>query len=509
MIIIQYIPTAIFSLLIVVNFIYYLFQGYLIQIDIIKWIYLLSSLGLINQFILFWENWEKKLKWIRLLVDAIILSLILYLVPSGQQIAQFFILIYLLYAGLSYGTRSNYWLALYFYGFSSIILVVDSPSITIGVLLNLLTMGASYLIMVILSQFVYRFIEDTKVENTDLETLNAAIFEQTKFGLIITNLEGEIINANPTAKKIFSQYKLEFKSSNDSIYEIWPELRSLSLSEENTEDLDLIRRVDEDYFFYKVKFNRLPIHKQQGYLHFYTIEDRTILEKLEQAKRQSEKMAAVGTLAAGIAHEIRNPLTGISGALQLLEPNLQSEEEKKLYKIVFREIDRLNNLISEFLDYSRPELPLPSEPISVTQVLKDCLSIIKNDSRFKFLENMNWPDFPDFWMLGFADKLKQVFLNILVNSAQALEKSETKFIKVSMMEDDAHIIIKIIDSGIGMDKKTKEKIFEPFHTTKPKGTGLGMAVTLKIIEQHRGQILVESQPNEGTQIELRFPIVIK
>jgi two-component system sensor histidine kinase PilS (NtrC family) len=139
--------------------------------------------------------------------------------------------------------------------------------------------------------------------------------------------------------------------------------------------------------------------------------------------------------------------------------------------------------------------------------LEDSIAVIKQDCRFPFLNCISTDIKPQAKILGYSDKLKQVFINILVNAAQALETVEKKELRVSLELGSDQVLISFIDTGIGMSEQTMQKIFEPFHTTKPKGTGLGMAIVLKIIELHKGKIFVESQVGLGTKIELHFPRV--
>lgn len=224
--------------------------------------------------------------------------------------------------------------------------------------------------------------------------------------------------------------------------------------------------------------------------------------------RQSEKMAAVGQLAAGIAHEIRNPLASMSGSIQLLEssfPNAESEE-RRLMKIVIREIDRLNNLITEFLDFVRPDV-LRDDPVDLNSLLRDVMEMCRlNPSLRKdvvqVIDLQATRSIP-----GNRDKLKQAILNIVINAYQAMnDQSEVKEPKIVIKTIDREhaVVLTIRDHGCGMDEVGLRRMFEPFHTTKPKGTGLGLAITHKIIESHAGRIFVESTKGVGTEFTLEF-----
>lgn len=242
----------------------------------------------------------------------------------------------------------------------------------------------------------------------------------------------------------------------------------------------------------------------RGYI--VTFHDLTRVRRLEFAMRQSEKMAAVGQLAAGIAHEIRNPLASMSGSIQLLESNFPSEqsEERRLMRIVLREIDRLNNLITEFLDFVRPDV-IKEDPVDVNAVLRDVLEMAKlNPSIRKDIQQV--VDLRSTRIIqGHRDKLKQAIINIVINAYQAMTDSQNPTLEVRTFDrDDDAVVVVIKDHGSGIDAVGLRRIFEPFHTTKPKGTGLGLAITHKIIENHSGRIYVESSKGVGTEFTLEF-----
>ncbi|MDX9730393.1 MAG: ATP-binding protein [Bdellovibrionales bacterium] len=238
-----------------------------------------------------------------------------------------------------------------------------------------------------------------------------------------------------------------------------------------------------------------------------TFDDLTRVRRLEFAMQQSEKMAAVGQLAAGIAHEIRNPLASMSGSIQLLDASFSREqaEEKQLMRIVLREIDRLNNLITEFLDFVRPAV-LKEDPVDINVVLRDVLEMAKmNKALRQDIEQV--VDLQAQKIIpGHRDKLKQALLNIIMNAYQAMTDSENAKIEVRSFDREQSVVVTIRDHGCGMDAVGLRRIFEPFHTTKPKGTGLGLAITHKIIENHSGSIFVESTKGVGTEFTLEFKL---
>jgi len=503
------IPSFVYFAFILMSIGLYLNQGYLVQIQTLKTLYLVSFLGIIyhgygNYCFLTQISIPKWYRSLSLLIDLILLLSILYFIPSGHMLALYFTLIYGLYVGVEFGKlMGSLYAAILFIGISTI-LFLQSEVNSAPLLMNIMIIGSSFFIVNILSGLIVSVFDDQKHENEKLQHINSAILNNAPIGFMVTDELGSIISVNPVIKDIFKRLSPDFPLNKyEFATEVLPELRSLDANDKT--GISIIRKISDLFIFLKAKVINLQFSHLTDKLFLYVIEDRTEIEKAEMAKRQSEKLAAIGTLAAGIAHEIRNPLTGMSGALQLLEPNLDSEESKKLAKIVYREIDRLNFLITEFLDYSKPDFTPPTDRVALKRILEDCILVIKQDPRFPFLGDMRLECYGDYFVLGYVDKLKQVFLNVLVNAAQAMEASLRKEMKVSIKEISNLVVVEVIDTGVGMSAETKVKIFEPFHTTKPKGTGLGMAIVLKIIELHKGHIFVESHLGQGTKIEIRFP----
>ncbi|MEK6628657.1 MAG: ATP-binding protein [Bdellovibrionota bacterium] len=245
-------------------------------------------------------------------------------------------------------------------------------------------------------------------------------------------------------------------------------------------------------------------------LNLYLVKDVTDLRILEKQLKEKEKLAAVGTLAAGIAHEIRNPLAGISGSIQMLSQDTSDPTQKKLMDIVLREIDRLNLLITEFLDYAKPEKK-PDTEVDLAKIIDEVINSLKQhpDLAPGFLWKIDISSSlkSKAMIIGFSEKLKQAFLNIMINAIQAMKNSNHPSLEVSLVNDNTSVILSIKDTGLGMSEENRKKMFEPFHTTKPKGTGLGLAITHKILDLHKAEIIVKSELNIGTEFIIKFPLV--
>ncbi|MBL1215722.1 MAG: PAS domain S-box protein [Ignavibacteriae bacterium] len=236
------------------------------------------------------------------------------------------------------------------------------------------------------------------------------------------------------------------------------------------------------------------------------IKDYTEMKRLQQQVDQSEKLAVIGQLAAGVAHEIGNPLTSISSLVQILQRKTKEEFTSQQLAIIKENIDRITRIVRELVDFSRT----PSHDkqfIQITDVIKTALGIVKYDKRVKrvdFITSFD-PNIPAVKIV--PDQLLQVFVNILINSLDAIN-GEGK-IEVTTNKDDEYIYIEITDDGCGMDEETVNKIFNPFFTTKEvgKGTGLGLSVSYGIIKKFKGDIIVDSQINEGSKFLVKIPMI--
>ncbi|MBI4406084.1 MAG: hypothetical protein HY537_18135 [Deltaproteobacteria bacterium] len=236
-------------------------------------------------------------------------------------------------------------------------------------------------------------------------------------------------------------------------------------------------------------------------------QDVTKLLHLEEKLKQNEKLAAVGQLAAGIAHEIRNPLASTSAAIELLKGSLQitDPENQKLMDIALREIDRLNRLLSEFLDFVKP-VRIRFEQVRLNDILAEVVMALRRSKEIKPGISILDKFASETLVYGNPEKLKQVAWNLLLNAIQAVSASGAIEIGCSCGENHT-VLLWIEDNGCGMSDEIKAHLYEPFFTTKDKGTGLGLATVYKIVEAHHGEIRVISAIGKGTRIEIILPSI--
>ncbi len=241
-------------------------------------------------------------------------------------------------------------------------------------------------------------------------------------------------------------------------------------------------------------------------IHF---QDLTELRRMEQAVQRSERLASIGRLAAGVAHEIRNPLASISGSVEILRTLPEADEDtKQLVDITVREVDRLNELITALLDYARPPSS-ESNNILLSEQVQEVARAFASGVKQSPIEVLTDVD-PDVRVRGSAGQLRQVLWNLLRNAAEAMPGGGR--ISITLTQDELtsgeqEAVLAVADTGVGISREDQEHIFEPFFSKgKKSGTGLGLATVARAVEDHHGLIEVQSQPGNGTTFTIRLPL---
>jgi two-component system sensor histidine kinase HydH len=234
------------------------------------------------------------------------------------------------------------------------------------------------------------------------------------------------------------------------------------------------------------------------------LRDLREIRDLQEKVRRSERLASLGRLAAGVAHEIRNPLSSIRGFAQFFMQRFKGREKEEEYaSVMVKEVDRLNRVITELLDFARPKEPR-REPHSLEEILEHTLEVLKPELAKKKaeVEKQVERELPPARVD--RDQLSQAFLNLLINSLEAMEEGGKIRVGLKRVGQDS-IEVSIGDTGKGIPGEDMEKVFEPFFSTKRKGTGLGLAIVHQIVDGHGGDIQVESREGEGTTFQITLP----
>ncbi len=338
-----------------------------------------------------------------------------------------------------------------------------------------------------------------------LEEIQKHLANSMKSGLITLDLDGNILYYNIAALGILGDI---IKSSyGKNIYKILPQLDGLlndcsSNKESRRHEIVLKQNGKEivlgiSCFLIEDQFSGKLLGKGMIF------QDITEIKAQEEKLRLIDRLAALGEMAAGLAHEIRNPLASISGAAEFLEQSdLTLPEGKKLLKIIQREVERLTKLTSSFLLYGRPEKKELKE-INIKNEIQSVLELIRRRKDKKNLKIELKAD-DKLSLLMEPDMFRQVLLNCLLNSIEAVPENEGR-VEIHCKNTDGKLFIAIKDNGCGIDEKEITRVFDPFFTTKPNGTGLGLSIVHRIVTELGGTIHISSQKNKGTTCEFIFP----
>ncbi len=246
------------------------------------------------------------------------------------------------------------------------------------------------------------------------------------------------------------------------------------------------------------------------------VKDMSLLKELEKTSRQTDHLNTLEALAIGMAHEIRNPLGGIRGSAQLLLKELEHDDQREYLKVVIAEVDRINRLVKRMMDFTRPP-SIDIRKINIHKVLNGILILQKEllASKGIGVQQFYDPSLPD--IEADEDQLVQVFLNLIKNAIEA--SPQKKGIRLSTRvssgyaiksRKDPHprqsIIVEIADSGMGIEDKALASLFTPFYTTKSRGSGMGLPISLKIVENHHGKIQITSEKGAGTTVQVFLPV---
>lgn len=360
-----------------------------------------------------------------------------------------------------------------------------------------------------LSSYLSRELQKERVELVKLRNLSDIILKNISSGVLTLDTESRIVYANPAAERILQQVK----GSMLGVY--WPGLIWGKIDEEIVKlfineaklpagveiKLDLS---SEKKLILNFSYSDLTDEKNNIVGGVLTFVDLTRLKELELELCQREKLSAMGEMAVSIAHEIRNPMASIRGALEVLrEKGKFQVEGEKLVEVVFKESDRLNRILEDFLKYAKDRKP-DIKHEDAAKLIDEVWLLARQGEMWhkgiKLQKNLN----PLQVVLHVdRDQMKQVFYNLFINAMEAMPRGG--IINVDVEDKNFEVVIKVKDDGIGISKEMLDKTFQHFQSTKLHGLGMGLAITRRIIEAHNGTIDLYSEQGKGTTVTITLP----
>ncbi|MCY9665429.1 PAS domain S-box protein [Paenibacillus alginolyticus] len=346
-----------------------------------------------------------------------------------------------------------------------------------------------------------------ETELRETKELLESFINNTTDAICVLDQRFKVISVNSAYEKVFGWNQDELQNKPLPIYpdfleEHHKEIRDLLKAGNQISGLETVR-IRKDGQLIHVSVTKTPIKNEKGKIIGFAGITRDITERkrTEELLRKSDKLSVAGQLAAGLAHEIRNPLTSLRGFLQLLQNDMKGKQH--YFDIMLSELDRINFIVSEFLVIAKPEAIQykKSDLINILQTVIALLDTQANLCNVQLLLEFE-SDIPEF--ICSEMHLKQLFINLVKNAIEAITKDGHIKITVSMQGSEM-IRVRTQDNGCGIPEERVKQLGEPFYTTKEKGTGLGLMMCFKIVEAHRGTMSIQSRIGEGTIIDVFLP----
>lgn len=336
------------------------------------------------------------------------------------------------------------------------------------------------------------------------------LFNHLSTAVVLLNSSGQILHLNPAAERLLSlslntgvskelgQLIDLPKELEQAIQEVGKTARTIKIREAHL-------NASPDPLMVQVEL--APIGSPEKPVAIMVLlEELSMTQALQEENRVRDRLSMIGTLASGLAHEIRNPLGGIRGAAQMLARENKNQEYHEYTSIIISEVDRLNGLVTELLDFSKPK-PIKKTTVNVNKILSEMITLQAENLRKSKINLMNLfdPSLPP--VLGHGPSLKQAFLNIFKNSVEAMPQGGTltvgtsfhSNVRILLGEGKAGAMAEIYfkDSGMGIAPENMNSLFTPFFSTKDKGAGLGLMMTQRIVKEHQGSLKVTSKLKKG------------
>ena len=376
-------------------------------------------------------------------------------------------------------------------------------TVVMGIILLLI--GFAGIILLFVSQS-YR---TTKASLSKVKAFSDNLVENVPIGLIAIDDNQKIASFNNVAEAVLG-ISIENAMGKEA-KEILPKDLMEKIDNLNSEDGAIEKEID----CLVQAGKRIPLLVSTSFLYdenrtflgiVLLFKDLSEVQALRKEIARNQRLASIGRLAAGVAHEIRNPLSSIKGfATYFKERYRDNKDDQQTADIMIREVERLNRVVGQLLEFARP-ITISKKAASVDTVIKDSLRLIERQAAEKNIKiETDFSSVVEKIQVD-RDRINQVLLNLYLNGIESMQDGGTLNVALSMNKERKWVIIKVTDNGIGIKKEDIAHIFDPYFTTKPSGTGLGLAIVYNIIDAHDGKMEIESSPGKGTTVILFLPI---
>jgi two-component system sensor histidine kinase PilS (NtrC family) len=357
-------------------------------------------------------------------------------------------------------------------------------------------------------------LERASTKIADLQAFNQHVIDSLASGLVTTDPEGRILTFNRAAESITGHHArsmvgLRIEDALDLAPSVASELAEGAAAGYGRRMESSYRTADGRVL--ELGFTATELRTPDGNSgKLFVFQDVTDIKKLERAARMRQRLAAVGEMAAGIAHEIRNPLASMSGSIQILRQELPlSEEQAQLMDIVLRESERLNDTIGSFLAYARPQR-FSVAPLDLRRVINDAATLLRNSSEMQEGHVVEIR-VPSTEVICEADEnqIRQIVWNLATNGVRAMRDGGRLVLGARIVpgsgEATESVVLEVSDEGVGIPAEELDAIFQPFRGSFSKGTGLGLAIVHRIVSDYKGEIQVSSVVGRGTTVAVWLP----
>ncbi|MGM0423390.1 MAG: two-component system sensor histidine kinase NtrB [Thermodesulfobacteriota bacterium] len=479
-------------------------------------VFLVSGFGLTLFFLLGWPYFQNTLFFFRLqLVADLCLAAYLILLTGGLQSHFSFIFLALIFLyGRILGLKtakilalccSLFLLGLFIHALADNLLdpslELDLGRLTYFFSLQLLALG---LILVLLNLGYSREdrllsqLADQERRLRRSENIRSKVLDWMTSGLMVLDQQGDISSINRRAAQWAGQHEPR-SCIGKPLSLLFPDMARVWSSWDKSSSFRTEIQAPGDEQIFGATFT--PIAWENSSLIIF--KDITRIKDLEQQVQQMEKLASIGELAAGLAHEIKNPLAGIQGSLQLItQNNLSQEHKQRLRQVVNRDIQRLDHLLSDFLVFARPSRASPRS-IQLGESLEHCLQNLHQ--RYPGLKVQLGPELQGTYWTWDQDQLQQVLLNLLLNAAQAGAENSDPRLEISLNQDPKGVYLAIRDHGPGLPADKARQIFDPFVSSKKQGSGLGLSIAQRLAAQNNSWIEMHNRSAVGAEARLYCP----